>query len=498
MSREAVGPPTDLADLDLSIPPLRRHWWGGTFSHHGSVVFRPSQAVSSSAANISIHELSHFWLHASTPYGQVLNEMAELQAEDAVRYCQTLFDAGARVPIPAYDVARILARTPALLGPAALDAVERFAKPWSRVMFLEHLFEGYDNGPVRTTGLHKVLVWLAEYETRSRARTRNRGLFTNGVEPSTDYQAALLSYWAEHAEKYDLVACAKLRSTEGAWQPLGAMHLFEAHAQYVENYDAAFGQFLQSSEAFPYYITFSVVMARYGYTRIDSSAAFDTVLATFALLVDLALYVPLGSVYSRLREDQMFWPDLHPGHRFERLLDAIDDDDWVDGIDERAPLIQRRLSQRLGWPHPDRFLERGASLKHGRKDHARHAAACRVRLESPDRRILWHGGDVTLFMPDFLSRHAPMQVIDGVTCVVPGDTVDEMLDHVIPYAINQLSWMAMATGAVDFETLVPPGLVASRVFANVKSSDDFLNLIGGVLPFIDHNVFYRVARSASG
>ena len=88
----------------------------------------------------------------------------------------------------------------------------------------------------------------------------------------------------------------------------------------------------------------------------------------------------------------MNWLDLHPGWRYVRLVNAIRDDEWLEGADESVPRLQWKLSSRLGWPAPLRFLELGASLADATAQIGRHAAAVRLRLEEPDH-LLWTGDD---------------------------------------------------------------------------------------------------------
>jgi hypothetical protein len=469
---------SELADLDLKVEPTRRQrrHAGGGFSHHGSVLFR-EDGDDDLSANIVIHELSHYWLHASTPYGLVL---------DALQYCVTLNARGQEVPVPAHRAAQLHARGILDLHPAVVRAIELWVKPWSHAVYLEHLLEGYDNAAVRTVPLPKALRWLAEHEKRVLADTDDV-LFDIEVDPVTSYQAGLLSMWAEAYQDHDVPACALLSGGVEA-VPFGAHHLFEALAHSLENHDPTSDEFLLSEEGRPYLASFVAVLERYGRERVDSTAAWETVAATFALLVDLALYLPVGRVYSRLRDDQMNWADLHPGYRFSQLVAALGDEDWVDGIDERAPRVQWQLSRRLGWPRPDRFLELGASLNRDGV-HSAHAAACRLRLDRSDRGIMWNGGDLGAMLGDHIDSYGPMQIIEDVRCFVPGDTPATMLKYVIGYALHQLSWMTMASGMMSIERLEPPMLSTSGVFGNVHEPDDFPKILRGALPFLGESRF---------
>lgn len=70
----------------------------------------------------------------------------------------------------------------------------------------------------------------------------------------------------------------------------------------------------------------------------------------------------------------------------------------------------------------------------------------------------------------------------------PGRLKKEMLHYIFSYALAQLSWMVMASGRMKFDDLLPPGLT-NGVFANVRSTQDFISLLIDALPFLDPGAF---------
>lgn len=490
---------SDLPDLDLASEPIdsqRRHHGGGGFSHHGPVLFRRLGEDQRWSANIAIHELSHYWLHASTPYGLVLDELANRQTRCALRYAIELTQAKERVVVPGHSAARLLESGHVQLSPACVRAVERWVKPWSHAIYLEHLLEGQDNHAVRSTALPDALRWWGGHERQVVADAADDGEVER-FEPASEYQLRLIDMWAQGYEELELSARPQFRFGDRA-VPIGAHTLFESLATSMENFDVRSSEFLVSDLGRPYMAPFVAVMDKFGMERVDSPETWLCVAATFSILVDLALFVPMGGVYSGLRHDQMTWADLHPGYRFSQLLEALDADDWVDGVDESSPWLQVRLSRRLGWPSPDRFLERGASLsRQGR--HGAHSAACERRLGLSDRGIQWADGNLDLVVGEHLKHFGPMQVLEDVRCVVPGDSGAERLDHVLAYALHQFGWMAMASGRIAIEELEPPMLSTSEVFDGVDSPEDFRSLLVGALPFLDeaHYVSVEHLRAAA-
>src|SRR5207248_10902504 len=127
-------------------------------------------------------------------------------------------------------------------------------------------------------------------------------------------------------------------------------------------------------------------------------------------------------------------------------------------------------------------------------DCGRHAAACRLRLATPDRLIMWHGGDLPSALREFMVEHGPMQVVDGLECVVPGATVAERLARVMSFVAAQLGWMVMADGDIRLDQLLPLGF-GPGVFTNIESSDSFLELLCGAIPFLSEDSFCRIANA---
>ena len=445
------------------------------------------------AEDVSSHELSHFWLHASTPYGLVLDELAEAQQRATLEYCQRLHSAGRRIPISAVEVARRMLRGQvdrshpdhALLH----EVVQTHVVPWSHEAFLERWLEGADAKSVRTTDLSRTLRWLVDFEEQSRRIRPDEELFSDRPPQFSDYQRRLVRMWGEVAEEHPEKA-PRFPTTGPDQRPLGAAHLFEAHAQLSERTNQEFWSSAADDTRAFYWGLLGAFMQRFP-GKVHDADSFASMVATFIAVVELALMVPVGRVYGRMRDDQMLWFDLHPGWRCAGLLNGIEDADWLVEDGEAVPQLLGRLSRRRGWKSPERFLELGAALEPVTQPIARHAAACRARLEEPDLLV------VPRALPDraravtFLNEHLPI-MIRGAESVVPGADTSERLGRLLNFTVACTTVMVMQRGRFDLDALFPPGLDFTNIFSNITDREQLLAIFDDALPFLSREAFCSV------
>lgn len=471
----------DLAEVDLRFARHRIGYGDGMFSAHGSVVYRPS-----SDADIAAHELHHFWLHASTPYGRVLDELFRLQSHYSLLYCKYLSEFREVIPTPAYELAREVVHNEIGQPNDLLSAVEYIVKPWSQMTLLEEVLEGFDVDAISTTSLSSVAETLFEFElAASQPQTDNwyAAMQLLELDPESAGRAAHL---VEDLGS-EVRTCPRLPvvvTPGGRDAAFGAFHLFESCAQRMELPDPTVESLLLSPEGLPYLVPFAQVAQKFGRLRFKDEDSVRRVTTTFLTIADLALYVPCGATYRSLRPESATWLDIHPGHRFNRLLEVLEEEDWIGAYDEHAPALQLRLSERLGWARPDAFLEVGAGLRDDSAHGSRHAAACRQRLEWPNRGIMGPDGTTAEQLAEFLVEFGPMQVIDSSRCIVPGITGAEKLGRLIGYAMGQLNWMVMVNGVTSLERLAPPGIAENASIA-FESAGDFVEVLRSQLPFIE-------------
>ncbi|HEX3173164.1 MAG TPA: hypothetical protein VHQ43_02960 [Solirubrobacterales bacterium] len=484
----------DLVELEPEARPLRFHPEGGSFSHYGPIMYAPGGA-DPAVSNVTAHELNHYWMHSSTPYGAVLDELAELAGRGTIQYCAGLYNDGQSIPIPAMDVARAFQerRISAERHGQLHLLAGRHVVPWTHDVLLENWFEGVDLASVRSANLAKLLRWLVDYEDRSRAMRPDDGLFADSPPPFSDYQRRFVLYWADALDSNRQQAFPTIGPTGGAARPLGAQHLFEACAQQVEQVDEAFWEGASQPVRDLYWGLFASLVAKFPGT-VDSAEGFRSIVSTFMVLADLALFTPVGRVYGRLREDSMSWLDLHPGWRFQRLLDVLKPDDWLEGVDDKARHLQWRLCVTLGWPPPDRFLTLGAKLAPVTHDLARHAAACRMRLEEDDRLIVDAGFDAGRLEP-FLVDHYPIFIRESET-TVGGSTIADRLHPLVSYSLASFAWMVMRDGSLRWPELFPPKLDFRHLFDNIDSYEGMIGMYRDIVPFYPDDAFCSAADLA--
>ncbi|HUC06903.1 MAG TPA: hypothetical protein VMR96_02340 [Solirubrobacterales bacterium] len=230
----------DLVELELDARPLRLHAEGGSFSHYGPLMYAP-EGADTVVENVTAHELNHYWMHSSTPYGAVLDELAELAGRETILYCVTLHREGQPIPTPAVDVARAFReqRLSSEQYPLLHTLAERHVVPWTHEVLLENWFEGRDLASVQTASLPKLLRWLIDFEDRSRAIRSDEELFAKEPPEFSDYQRRFVLSWAKALETLKRPAFPSIELETGS-VPLGAQHLFESCAQQMEQVDEAF------------------------------------------------------------------------------------------------------------------------------------------------------------------------------------------------------------------------------------------------------------------
>lgn len=463
--------PDDLVELELEANPIRLHPDGGSFSHYGPLLYAPPGAEDA-VANVTAHELNHLWLHSSTPYGAMLDELAELAGHETILYCTSLHNDGQSIPIPAVDVARAFREERLSSERFELLHVlaERHVVPWTHEVLLENWFEGRDLASVRNANLAKLLRWLIDFEDRSRAIRPDEELFVEKPPEFSDYQRRFVLFWADALESIEHPAFPTYSQGQSS-PPLGAQHLFEVCAQQMEKADEAFWEGASQALKNLYWGLLGAAVQRYP-GNVDSEAGFRSVVSTLVTIADLALYTPVGRVYGRLREDSMGPMDLHPGWRFTFLLKNLSPDDWLEGIDESAPRLQRKLCVMAGWPSPARILDLGAGLAPITDVLARHAAACRLRLEADDRLIAGPGFDATRLEP-LLRDHYPI-FIKGPKTTIGGANTEERLPRLMSYSLASFGWMVMRKGDLRWPELFPPRLDFLQTFDNIRSYEDLI------------------------
>ncbi len=370
-------------------------------------------------------------------------------------YCETFSEVGKPIPIPGYR----FSRNQVALGEGELDETTQHAiehgRAWAKRRLLEQIMEGDDVAPVLRSRPSEA-AHLAHYFEAHNSQLRPR--IPSGFSGPTRYQLRLLDDWATgYVTLGDTGHAAPPFVGDKRVHSFGARHIFEAHAQSVEGYEELSPDFVNSRAGFVYHAALSKTWDTYARDRVVGEQDRERVFATFAVLADLALYCPVGSVYSKFRTDQMSWIDMHPGYRFIKLLEKMGNSDWIDDVSADGRSLQANLSRWCGWKHPDLFLETGAMMS-GASTQDRHAKACEIKLSRADRGIMWRDNNFIDILGQQMESTAPVFLEDEFLLHVQGDTANQRAQPLIEYAMHRLTDMVMKTGNVDLERLAPPGI----------------------------------------
>ena len=242
----------------------------------------------------------------------------------------------------------------------ALDAVAELTLEWSDSVFLERLLEGTNVASVRRAREADVLETARTIETQLLDLLPDSDLFDAGARVPARTTHAVLALQARDG----YAAPTGGLTIKFMNHPIGAMHVIEGFAQSLES-GGSFQRVARSKRPQDYLSLWTHSVVAYGIKRVDDSIAFNRMHKTFAALCDLALFVPIGATYGRLRAKTATWLDLQPGSRFLEALDVVAKDDlWIPDIPGELKDLHNRICARLNWRPPDDFLSLGASLRH--------------------------------------------------------------------------------------------------------------------------------------
>ncbi len=107
-----------LAPVERTDPFSRKHASQCWYSHKADTIWIDTPAVEDHLEDIARHELDHFLLHSSTPYGHLLDELGLRQTNLS---CLLLFQYEHDLFCPVYDFAATVLRNPA--GSALYPAI---------------------------------------------------------------------------------------------------------------------------------------------------------------------------------------------------------------------------------------------------------------------------------------------------------------------------------------------------------------------------------------
>jgi hypothetical protein len=372
------------------------------------------------------HEWSHFALHCSTPYGLVMDDLNHLQTTCVVGFCQRadLDLEGQRIPRPLYRFIRRYGLDLEFLDNHFPDLgvitslAHWFVRPWSLGFLLENVLEGIGGKESMNLSDRDAVEALEAYES----------YFLDGFETwpikSEPFTNDIL--FGDVSSRTSKVSSERGASIAPAEIPVGpkwnshdsqllfgGFHIFEGVAQLIEgNHSGNFQSLITHSSGLAYIRLWALMLEEYA-QKITSREQYESVMATFFAICELALFVPLGPVYGRLRRDYVYWVDVQPGYRAVRAIQELKTFGLLSGFRDDLDNYQETVCRHFGWPTPKSFLRIGVGLKGGtlRQSYARHRDACELRLAEPWTfvRLL---ADSDAF-EGFYKRYPPMMSRDG-------------------------------------------------------------------------------------
>ena len=479
----------DLAPVDLRADRLRPHAGakGNWYSHKMDMVWISN--TKPGYGKVITHELDHFFLHAFTPFGHFLDEIAVVQRSLAEYYCKAIYnDLKDTIRHPAYTFAASFNINPGTLGidrDKYIDIVRRLVRPWSKAVFLEDVLEGNDFESVLLATSEDAGDALEICERLCAATFTDTAMFGASAlaEIATGQRSPLASTRGANGER--ALACARA-SRNGESFPIGAANVFEGHALYTEMHQDGVNQdTLRNAVKDPtlrYLSLFANTVMAFGRERVNSEQEYRQVTRTFLALCDLALFTPVGATYGRLRRKDHTWEDVQPAHRFFKALAVIEaGGHWLSGAThDEYQALHDSISDSLGWARPSEFVALGRRLK-GPGEFVRHSKACEIRQQFANpfadevhgsehyKQLLMTGG-AFLYSPSTQNRLS-LLAADKET----------RLSKLIEYFLRTYCWRVMtAEAAFHLTDCLPPDLDWEVMFDNIKTPKEFLELIGQV------------------
>lgn len=479
-----------MASGNLSLAPVDRaatlcRFSGESWYDHRSNAIVIGNNISDELfSSVVAHELNHFLVHASTPYGWFLDECFKLENNLVLSYC---LDHSGGLPsspidIPIYDVANISSNTES--NQFVAELIQKYAKPWSHLTFLESLLESVDSPEINET----------KVDAASQSFILVEKLLTDGAFAHRDKDPGRAKTHplagSGDSELRDLYAMPSVFLPLGRGEiNIGAKHVFEGIATHHESKSSIVSSMTEGSRL-SYWALWMLTVMKMGKDRVDSPKAYQSLLNTFYSLCDLALFVPAGDLYGSLRRDDMTWFEIQPGLRFMTALRQAVALGWVDDLEKDMLPYQEWLSELLRWPSPKKFLELGASLDDVGHRARRHAQACRIRLANHSALIVLGKEFEDDPLPDpatlgplsvrkFFRDHQPMiytPKLGELRVKSSSDSAGTPLSQLLDWFFWQFNKHVMLMGAFRYTDLLPDDVKYDSIWPNIKSREELFQL----------------------
>lgn len=463
---------TQLAVLEWMDPFTRAGHDGSWFSYKANTLWIEHAEYDESLGDVVRHEIGHFMMHCSTPYGHLLDELCLFQNNQFLSF---VTQALGEIYCPVYEVAKLLLKDrqsfPARFGDSETfnHLVNEYVRPWTDALLLERVLEGLDLPSVRALKISGAIRLLENVERALLDTLPDTDLFASRDAVPTKKNIPMARVFG----KLDDEACEQACLMQGRAFPLGAHHIFEGLAQMFEP-GTSFQDVVYSPHASTYAALWIYTFKSYGIYQVRNETDFRRVLLTFYALCDLALFTPVGALYGRLRQESFEWRDLHPASRFLKSLCCVAANKlWIDRLEDLKRL-HCDIAKRLEWPSPVAFLELGANVTY--PHFSRHAEACSARLEEYGCFVDFESASQPKSLELFY-KHRPLLHWRGGTVPAAGAT-----GGLIDYFLSRFSYQIMLGSPCDPHELLPPSFSFDSHWINIDDADSFLDIVWSSLP----------------
>ena len=428
------------------------------------------------------HELNHFFVQISTPFGFFSQSLAKLQVDCIRRMCQQALDLcpSEKIPSPLYPFVRDLTtRQPSLVSSSLAKILKEYCKQWSSLIYLENVFEGRNFPSVMKASRRKLIDALYYFERISQEIITTDQYFDLSRYLEIGGSPGVL---ARHPPQLNPATVGDRRLRQVNWlkkglRPFGAEQVIEGLARqaqayfleprYIPQYD------LSSESGYTYWSCWEIAIRAWATKEELTVDVYHRMYCTFIALCDLALFTPIGPLYGRLRRTEDHFETLNPADRLLAGIGASFELGFIENITTQLQAYQTAVCKILGWRTPDDFLRVGASLSPKIEFWRAHRDACELRLSQSAAFLVVN--DAELLVQDYITKHWPLTYSPNIdtTLVRPGHSA---IQSIVDFFLPEWGTAIMLSGIPKYRALLPTNFPYAEYFANVQDESQFLEI----------------------
>lgn len=429
------------------------------------------------------HELNHYFLQNSTPYGFFLKSIEKQKQKLVMDFCTEWLQNFETIPFPIYYFSANYLKDDK--NDIQTKLIKQFIKPWSHLNYLEEVFEGENCLEETKTSSEKAIQYLFEYEEMEFKRYDSVFSELNKKTNAKDTIELI----------FEIPACAKC-SFEGKFSSFGGHAIFESAAQQTERTSIVSTDIIKYH--FSYWKAWIMFLTVMKPDKANEEIAHQLFL-TFLAICDLAFFTPIGILFSKFRRASTNWTDLHVGMRFIKIVLSAKQLPLLQSINHTTLLdFQNQISRELDWDSPTKFLQEYIKplLYDASTELERtfvHFMQKRLKDHSYFLRILIdekREGEKPFELP-FDAPMVQRSKEDKLLLQTSKYDVSVELGQCIHYFISQWSYYIMRSEKIDFMKLLPREIVITNkdFEAKANSSNEIIKVIGDTITIFNQKYF---------